>query len=151
MSLGGGNDGGNLVDVYPGPDADTLDCEPCSTSSVCPQGSLCSSVDGGEAFCFARCDASAQCEPDEGCGAAHDLGGAQLLACVPKAGACPAAVGPKEPDGAVIDHCGALLAPGVVNAGCKDCHYDCQPNGCYGGYYCNPKTKDCVRPPAQCP
>jgi len=153
VSLGGGGDSGAPV-VEAGVDGgfsqiDLLDCVPCATAATCKTGSACAAFDGGDGFCFSSCDASAQCEPDETCGTTKDVSGATLLACLPKAGACPAVAPPKGPDGGIIDQCGTLVGPDVA-AGCKDCHYECQKNGCYGGYYCNTKTKDCERPPESC-
>jgi hypothetical protein len=154
VSLGGGGDSGAPA-VEAGIDGgfsqvDLLDCVPCATTSTCNGGSACASIDGGDGFCFAACDASAQCESDEACGMTKDMTGAMVLACIPKAGECPAAAPPKGPDGGTVDQCGTLVGPNVADAGCKDCHYECQKNGCYGGYYCNTKTKDCERPPESC-
>ncbi len=154
VSLGGGGDAASPLaeaGVDTGANAlDTLDCEPCSTTSACRARSSCAAVDGGDAFCFASCDASTQCEPDELCGAAQDVAQTPTLACVPNGGACPAVVGPVGPDGGTLDQCGSLVGPKVADAGCKACHYDCQNNGCYGGYYCDVVTKDCARPPSKC-
>ena len=55
-------------------------------------------------------------------------------------------------DGSVTQ-CGDLVAP-VIEAGCRACSKDaadCQPNGCYGGYWCNVTATDCRQPPASCP
>jgi hypothetical protein len=63
----------------------------------------------------------------------------------------PANVG-FRPDGAFDARettCGDLVAP-EVTAGCTDCTYDCMPNGCFNGYWCNTSTKDCVPPPDTC-
>ena len=154
VSLGGGGDADTAL-TEAGLDAttsgeDTLDCRPCAISSACHGARSCASVDGGDAFCLPRCEASTQCEPDEVCGSATEVSRTPLLACVPKGGSCPTAVGPVGPDGGTLDQCGSLVGPKVTDAGCKDCHYDCQKNGCYGGYYCDVVTKDCRRPPANC-
>lgn len=68
-----------------------------------------------------------------GCGTDVDLGGA----------------------GARVDatQCGDLVGP-TTDAQCRACNKDagdCQPNGCYGGYWCNVVTVDCHTPPQTCP
>lgn len=47
--------------------------------------------------------------------------------------------------------CGPLVAPSV-SATCRSCSgQSCQPNGCYGGYWCNTTTNRCEAPPTGCP
>ena len=153
VSLGGGDAGVLVADASVDSGAgvsDTFDCEPCAATVACQAGRTCASIDGGDGFCFAQCDASAQCETDETCGRANDVLQVSRLACLPKVGACPNAVAPTGPDGGTLDQCGLLVGPHVADAGCKDCRYQCQKNGCYGGFYCNTQTKDCERPPSQC-
>ena len=63
--------------------------------------------------------------------------------------------GGAAPDDAGIDvtQCGDLVAP-AVDAACRACDRDaadCQPNGCYGGYWCNAIITDCHAPPKTCP
>jgi len=70
-----------------------------------------------------------------GCGTDVDLGGAA----------------PTGSDGGTT--CGTLVAP-EIDAGCKACSKtstDCQPNGCYGGYWCDTAINDCNSPPKSCP
>ncbi len=44
-----------------------------------------------------------------------------------------------------------MLAPSVP-ADCTGCTTSrCQPNGCYGGSWCQPSTRQCHRKPANCP
>ena len=48
----------------------------------------------------------------------------------------------------------AGLAPPATPAGCSSCSAsssDCQPNGCYGGWYCDTATDRCQAPPTICP
>lgn len=69
------------------------------------------------------------------CGTAVDLGGAGIDASVDATA------------------CGPLVAPSVT-ATCRACNAadpDCQPNGCYGGYWCNETSVDCHAPPKSCP
>jgi hypothetical protein len=88
--------------------------------------------------------------------------GQQVSACVPTtmgcgdqtqdAGTSPAsdAGSPAtNPDAAASGSCGAL-APPDQSAGCHSCSAggsNCQPNGCYGGWYCNTTTDRCQSPP----
>ena len=71
-----------------------------------------------------------------GCGTVVDLGGTGA------------------PDGSVdATICGTLVAP-TTPANCFACYRDasgCQPNGCYGGYWCNVDAGDCRYPPSSCP
>ncbi|HEX4515033.1 MAG TPA: hypothetical protein VGH87_20050 [Polyangiaceae bacterium] len=56
-------------------------------------------------------------------------------------------------DGSATSTCGDLVGP-TVEAGCKACNAssdDCQPNGCYGGYWCDIDETDCKTPPSTCP
>lgn len=47
--------------------------------------------------------------------------------------------------------CGTLVAPSVP-ASCHSCtSQTCQPNGCYGGWWCNTSTNRCQSPPTTCP
>jgi hypothetical protein len=74
------------------------------------------------------------------CGTSVDLGGA--------GGADDAAS-----DTLTTTVCGDLVAP-TVDAGCRACGTgddDCQPNGCYGGYWCDTSETDCKTPPKTCP
>ncbi len=155
VSLGGGGDadvptfdGG--LDAAKDGNVARVDCEPCAVTEACRPGSICGALDAGDAFCFAQCDASTQCDPDETCTPTNDVTQSPRLACVPNAGVCPTVVGPTGPDGGTLAQCGALVGPSVADAGCKACHYDCQKNGCYGGYYCDVTTRDCTRPPTKC-
>ena len=79
--------------------------------------------------------------------------GSAVKICVPQSGACTPAAPPSSPDGAVLETCGALNGP-TVTSQCEACgkySSDCQPNGCYGGYWCNEPARDCEPPPKTCP
>lgn len=48
--------------------------------------------------------------------------------------------------------CANLIGPSVNGTACHGCGtHSCQPNGCYGGYFCDTLAKHCVSPPANCP
>ena len=72
-----------------------------------------------------------------GCGTDVDLGGS-----VDSGNAAP-----------VDASCPDFAAPDA-SASCRACSKsssDCQPNGCYGGYWCDTKTVDCLAlPPSKC-
>ena len=71
------------------------------------------------------------------CGADVDLGGG----------------GAAEDASVDATQCGNLVAPSVP-ANCRACDRDggdCQPNGCYGGYWCDTIVTDCHVAPKTCP
>jgi hypothetical protein len=83
-----------------------------------------------------------------GCGADVDLGGGSDAGLADGASAPPTGA-----DGGPAEHCGALDAPQVPST-CRACELDagdCQPNGCYGGYWCDAQKSDCAPPPKTCP
>jgi hypothetical protein len=164
VDLGGGGDGGTIEggggDATPGPDAtpaaidasedgESEDCEPCLTSAGCAIGSACIPLDGGNTYCVETCEDAATCESDETCSSVTTTETKSAVGCTPKSGTCPIAPSPQTSDGSVAERCGNLVAPSI-EAGCKDCRYDCQKNGCYAGWWCNVSSKECDRPPKTC-
>jgi hypothetical protein len=81
--------------------------------------------------------------------------GAQVSACVP-ANDCGGTMDMTDEDSGAppSDICGPLYGPNEP-AKCSSCGTmsNCQPNGCYGGWYCNTTTNKCQSPPApsSCP
>ena len=152
VNLGGGGDAApSLVD---GTIEQIVDiCEPCSSSRTCAATASCVQIAGTFTFCATSCPSGNECEADELCQPmAMGPGGAQTLACAPRAGACAPAP-PPQSESAVLDHCGTLESP-TTAAACKSCDHDdkaCQKNGCYGGWWCNTASAKCQRPPATCP
>ena len=152
VNLGGGADaGGFLLD----PTLEDLGdiCEPCSTSATCPANAVCVQIAGNLTFCATACPSGTGCDTDEICQPlAPGAGAAQTLACAPKAGVCAPAAPPASESGP-LEHCGTLESPTTV-AACRSCDKDdkdCQPNGCYGGWWCNTASNRCRKPPATCP
>jgi hypothetical protein len=148
VSLGGTPDGG-------APDAATvdlsLDCQPCLEQGDCASTATCA-VFSGDSFCATACPDGTGCEADETCDAVTTVGGTAVRACVPNAGTCEPETGP-DADGSALDHCGVVNGPPIASA-CHSCGRftsDCQPNGCYGGWWCNTATRKCQKPPATCP
>lgn len=160
VDLGGGDEGGAPGEAAPGdsgisPDAasgQSQDCDPCTATRECRAEVACAEIapDGGNAFCLGLCGPDGHCEVDEACRTVRTREGTTADACVPLAGACPTAPGPSGSDGAPLERCGLLVGP-PLDAGCRSCRYDCQPNGCYGGWWCDTAVRECVRPPKACP
>ena len=107
----------------------------------------------GDLFCGTLCSAGAPCATDETCTAVTTTAGSTANVCVPASGACTPAPPPAGVDGGTVDHCGTLNGPSVTSActACGKFSNDCQPNGCYGGYWCNEAARDCTPPPKSCP
>ena len=128
-----------------------LDCQPCLEQVDCASTQVCG-IFSGDSFCATTCSNGAACDPDEACSAITTVGGAGIMACVPKGGLCPVATGPVA-EGGALDRCSGLNGP-LVTSACHSCgkySSDCQPNGCYGGWWCNTATRKCQRPPKTCP
>jgi hypothetical protein len=127
-------------------------CEPCAATASCPASTACALLSGTNAFCTTLCPLGSECDADETCAPVTTTeGGAVQAACVPRTGSCLTAKMPG--DGAVLEHCGPLEGPSVT-AACTSCDHrggDCQPNGCYGGWWCDTVARRCRRPPATCP
>jgi hypothetical protein len=148
VSLGGRSDAGTGDATVEGDLA--LDCEPCLAESDCASDATCG-VFSGDSFCATLCPNGTGCDSDETCDAITTVGGAGIKACVPNGGVCATASGP-DADGASANHCGALNGPQITSA-CHSCgrySSDCQPNGCYGGWWCDTSTRRCERPPKTC-
>jgi hypothetical protein len=128
-------------------------CEPCSTSKGCPTTARCVQIAGNLTFCATACPKGNECASDETCtalppGPTSDA----VRACVPSSGACTPAKPPQN-ESATPERCGVLSGP-TTAAECRSCDVEnlgCQPNGCYGGWWCNTTTDRCERPPAICP
>lgn len=117
-------------------------CDPCGVDGDCAPGLVCARIVGNLAYCTHRCSTTSDCtEVDDIC--VEPSPGAR--ACAPASGICATSPRPDAP----IDHCGSMVAP-EVQASCAACDDDdpqCQPNGCYGGFWCDTATTLCRRPP----
>lgn len=139
---------GGDVDIGGNADAGlSLDCEPCTFEQDCHAGAICGSFSGDQ-YCATLCPAGNECAGGQTCGSVTSSSGTTSRACLPSSGACPAAESPPGPDGGVLEKCGSLNGPNVTSA-CHSCDpgLSCQPNGCYGGWWCNTTTSKCQRPP----
>ncbi len=146
-----GGDGGN---------AST--CPPCTTSKDCSGGAVCAQFQG-DSFCAPGCPKGNECSTDRTCTPETDVAGNQVSVCVPKGSACGPSVGPMSDGGSPMqpgcdggssgppaNSCGTLVGPNTP-AGCSSCSgSNCQPNGCYGGWWCDTSTNKCHAPPTNC-
>jgi hypothetical protein len=147
VDLGGGSSDAGPIDAGP-PGGQ---CAPCASPSGCVSGT-CGQF-AGDLFCGTPCSSAAQCTADETCTTVTATTGSTVKVCIPANGQCTPAPPPASADGGLLDHCGALNGPSVASA-CSACgkfSNDCQPNGCYGGYWCNESARDCTPPPKSCP
>jgi hypothetical protein len=147
VDLGGGGSSSSAIDA--GPPAGQ--CAPCASGSNCTSGT-CGQF-AGDLFCGTVCASSADCAASETCTAVTTTTGSTAKTCVPSNGVCTPAAPPATADGGAVDHCGTLNGPSVTSActACGKFSNDCQPNGCYGGYWCNEAARDCTPPPKTCP
>ena len=137
------------TDVDIGGTADlSADCEPCARTLDCHATSACAQY-AGNAYCATLCPKGTECDATESCTVVTNTSGASVQACLPSSGKCPTAPPPPGPDGSVPTRCGADNGPTIPSAchSCKAGVGTCQANGCYGGWWCNTTTNDCVRPP----
>ena len=135
-------------------------CAPCVGAADCPGGS-CVQIDSDDA-CATGCNADTDCAQGEACTNAVSSSGAEVQVCIPTSGSCGGAgcgdCGAQICDpttGTCVDPpsdtCGPLVGP-TTAAGCNGCSGggDCQPNGCFGGWYCNTDDNHCKPPPDTC-
>jgi hypothetical protein len=127
------------------------ECAPCLVAADCASG-LCAKF-ADYLFCTTACSTTAPCASDQTCSGLLTPDGAKISACLPNDTKCAPDNGPIGPDGAPLEHCNTDLDAPPVTSTCKACGTDtddCQPNGCYGGYWCDSDKVDCVMPPKTC-
>jgi hypothetical protein len=131
-------------------------CPPCVTDSDCASGSVCSQI-GGDTYCAKQCPSGNECDSNHSCQAIATASGDEANVCVPNNNACGA---PPQPPSSGSDAggqpppntCPGLADPNTT-AGCSSCSQgskSCQPNGCYGGWWCNTQTNKCQSAPSNC-
>lgn len=130
-------------------------CEPCAAVAQCRVGATCAALAVSDAssantYCATPCAPDGSCSTGGTCRSTTSVEGKAMHVCAPLTETCPAAVPPSSPDGGTLEKCGVLVGP-TLSASCRDCHYECQRNGCYAGWWCNTQTRECVRPPKSCP
>ncbi len=139
-----GTDGASSSDdaAAPADGGVTSACSPCVQDSDCASG-ICAQV-GGDSYCLDACPSGTGCPAGQACATV-----ATVAAEAPRACLAPACTTPAPTDG------GAGTCPGYAapneSAACKSCKQGssgCQPNGCFGGWYCNTLTAACQAPPS---
>ncbi len=124
-------------------------CQACTADPDCGAGAACAQL-GGRTFCAPLCPTGNECAGGSTCTTLSSVSVDEVTACVPQ-GSCGASTDAGAgTDGAVS--CSGLSAPSV-SATCDACNReskDCQPNGCYNGWFCLVATRDCQPPPTSC-
>jgi len=134
-------------------------CPPCVIDSDCSGGSVCAQI-GGDSYCAKPCPNGNECDSSHTCEAVMTVAGDEAKVCVPNNNACGTAPQPPQQpstsDGGTApppsNSCPGLASP-TTTAGCSSCSSSsssCQPNGCYGGWWCNTQTMKCQSPPTNC-
>lgn len=154
---GPGNDGA-VQDDASGADVPSASaCPPCVTASDCAGGSQCAQF-GSDIYCAPSCTTAKDCSADRDCLTVPSATGDQVNVCVPRGDVCGASVGPM-PDAGTGDAttatdagssttCGTLVSPDTKAAcKCDPTLHTCQPNGCYGGWWCDTATLKCHAAP----
>jgi len=130
-----------------GVDASTTDagsgCVPCVIDTDCA-GGACARL-GAASYCAATCNGS--CATGESCQFELDVSGDVVSVCVQTASTT---CGPPV-DAGLVECSGYAdpLTPATCTSCTKQTRPDCQPNGCYNGYYCD-SLSGCVPPPQVC-
>jgi hypothetical protein len=134
----------------PTPDASApVACPPCVIDSDCANGGVCSQL-GGDSYCAMPCPNGDECTSTEECTTVSTISGDQADVCVdPSSTTC----GPPPPSQPDAGACPGFADP-TTTATCTSCtpktKTNCQPNGCYSGWYCNLQTNACQAPPTNC-
>jgi hypothetical protein len=132
--------------ALPAPDAASAPpaCLPCISDQDCA-GGLCSQI-GGDAFCTPACPTGSECPADLACTSVVTVSGVKTSACVTRGDAC----GHPIADAGSPSMCGTFAAPGVKASCTCSRGQTCDPNGCYGGWWCDTSTSACHPPPLDC-
>lgn len=137
-----------LTDAAVNPTQDgttSADCTPCVIDSDCSNG-VCAQL-GGDSYCAPTCTSQSQCTSSEQCTSVTTISGDQVSACVDEASSV-CGLGPQQQpssDAGPSNDCPGFADP-TTTAGCTSCTQGsngCQPNGCYGGWWCNTNTDKC--------
>ncbi len=143
-------------------------CQACLSDTDCPSGGDCAQF-GGDIYCAPPCGAGGACSSDRACATLTTAAGDQVDVCVPRGDVCGTTPGadagtpasdtgttttPPPSDagsGGTPTTCNGLVAPSVSSTCyCSPSTHTCQPNGCYGGWWCNPTTSKCQSAPTNC-
>jgi hypothetical protein len=138
-----GDDGGADGATAPNPQL----CPPCVIDSDCSGGAVCAQL-GGDSYCASTCPTGNECDSSHTCQSETTVAGDKTSVCVPNGNACGVAPNPD----AGTNTCPGLADP-TTPASCSSCSQTsktCQPNGCYGGWWCDTTTLKCQAPPTNC-
>ncbi len=123
-------------------------CTSCVIDSDCRSG-VCAQL-GGDSYCAMTCTSASQCSSGEQCDSVTTISGDQATACVDEqsttCGLNPNQQPPPSDDGGTTSNTCPGFADPTTSAGCTSCTQGsngCQPNGCYGGWWCNTNTDKC--------
>ncbi len=131
------------------PDANApVACPPCVIDTDCANGGVCAQL-GGDSYCAMPCPNGNECTGDDECTTVSTVSGDQSDVCVdPNSTTC----GPPTTTPGDASTCPGFADP-TTTASCKSCgpqKSGCQPNGCYGGWFCNLQSNACQAPPSNC-
>jgi len=146
---GGSSLDGTAIDVA-SPNPTT--CPPCLSDTDCQNGWICSQF-GSDSYCAEPCPNGNECDSTHTCQAVTTASGDEESVCIPNGNACGATQQPPSNDaGPPPNTCPGLASPTTM-ASCSSCSQTsktCQPNGCYGGWWCNTMSDKCQAAPTNC-
>lgn len=147
-SPGGTTSGGTSTSGAPTADGGAGACTACIQNSDCG-GDLCAQV-AGDLDCAHACPNGNECSADSACLSVAGADGTSESVCVPRVDACGSSGG-LDASAPPTETCGSLVGPDVKAAcHCSAKNGSCQPNGCYGGWWCDTASSKCLAPPATC-
>ncbi len=140
-------------------------CPACVSDDDCKAngGGVCAQF-GSDIYCAPSCAQGEKCDSDRTCTVVTTAAGDQSSVCVPNNDACgasvgndggPASCGSTSADAGDPNQCGTMVGP-PEKSSCTSCTgtssggHACQPNGCYGGWWCDNSTSKCHAPPTNC-
>jgi len=125
-------------------------CQSCVIDSDCG-GGVCAQL-GGDAYCAKSCASASDCASGEQCTSVVSVSGDQVSVCVDVSSAeCGLNPGQQPSDAGAPNACPGWADPST-QASCSSCKQGsngCQPNGCYGGWWCNMTANKCQSAPPQ--
>ena len=129
----------------------TRTCEPAGTgSSGSSQGEICGSLIGPGLPANCTCTGGPSCGPNRCYGGWWCNTSTNYCVSPPAPGSCRAS---GSTSGSTGTGCAGLVAPATASTACTctaSNPSECQPNGCYGGWWCDPVATICDYPPARC-
>ncbi|HEY1954486.1 MAG TPA: metallophosphoesterase [Polyangiaceae bacterium] len=146
-----GTDAGSSLDASSGGA-----CVACVIDSDCTGGGVCAQL-GGDSYCAQPCSGASDCASGEQCTSVASVAGDQARVCVDTSSAqCGLNPGQQQPpdDASAPPPSGCPgFADPTTSAACSSCKQGssgCQPNGCFGGWWCNTSTDKCQSAPQNC-